>query len=218
MFKIRRQRPTESNRPTLEPCAFLSESRMRENRLSGSMSGEWKRGTARLLRHRQTKGPATDRPSLNYRATPRLYSNIVITYGGLRATQVSIDGALVCSSRDYSPLVVRRRPCLIESFLSIGAIEKTHWTPGRRSAYNPVRMIPTDIGDKGTAPPSRELSASLPDLAPAISAEADRRPARACYGRPRAAARRWPPGIPGREGYLYSGWQQYLIIRRTSNE
>ena len=26
-----------------------------------------------LLRHRQTKGPATDRPSLNYRATPRLY-------------------------------------------------------------------------------------------------------------------------------------------------
>ena len=40
---------------------------------SGSMSGEWKRGTARLVRHRQTKGPATDRPSLNHRATPRLY-------------------------------------------------------------------------------------------------------------------------------------------------
>jgi hypothetical protein len=28
---------------------------------------------ARLLRHRRTKGPATDRPSLNHRATPRLY-------------------------------------------------------------------------------------------------------------------------------------------------
>jgi hypothetical protein len=38
------------------------------------MSGEWKRGTARLVRHRQTKGPATDRPTLINRATPRLYS------------------------------------------------------------------------------------------------------------------------------------------------
>jgi hypothetical protein len=40
---------------------------------SGSMSGEWKRGKARLLRHRQTKGPETDRPNLHDRATPRLY-------------------------------------------------------------------------------------------------------------------------------------------------
>jgi hypothetical protein len=31
------------------------------------------------LRHRQTKGPATDRPSLNHRATPRLYTNLVGT-------------------------------------------------------------------------------------------------------------------------------------------
>ena len=42
-------------------------------RLSGSMSGEWKRGTARLVRHRQTKEPETDRLYLNNRVTPRLY-------------------------------------------------------------------------------------------------------------------------------------------------
>jgi len=37
------------------------------------MSGEWRRGTARLLRHRRPKGPETARPSLHYRVTPRLY-------------------------------------------------------------------------------------------------------------------------------------------------
>ena len=53
-------------------CAF-SESRMREIRPSGSMSGMWKRSMVGLVRHRQTKGPATDRPILNHRATSRLY-------------------------------------------------------------------------------------------------------------------------------------------------
>jgi transposase len=38
------------------------------------MSGEWKRSKARLVRHRRPKGPATDRPNLNHRATPRLYT------------------------------------------------------------------------------------------------------------------------------------------------
>jgi len=41
--------------------------------MHGSISGVWKRGMAQLMRHRQTKGPETARPHLNYRATPRLY-------------------------------------------------------------------------------------------------------------------------------------------------
>jgi hypothetical protein len=46
---------------------------MRQIRTSGSTSGEWKRGTVRTVGHRQTKGPETVMPHLNYRATPRLY-------------------------------------------------------------------------------------------------------------------------------------------------
>ena len=47
---------------------------MREIRTSGSMSGVWRRSMAKIMRHRQTKGPETDRLRLNHRATPRLYS------------------------------------------------------------------------------------------------------------------------------------------------
>ena len=46
---------------------------MREIRPSGSKSGRWKRSMARLVRHRQTKGPETAGPDLNHRATSRLY-------------------------------------------------------------------------------------------------------------------------------------------------
>src|SRR4051812_46159051 len=58
------------------------------------MSGEWKRGTARLLRHRRTKGPATDRPSLNHRATPRLYP--VVLRKHTRGYQGSSTGCPTC--------------------------------------------------------------------------------------------------------------------------
>jgi hypothetical protein len=33
----------------------------------------WKRSMVGIMRHRQTKEPETDRPSLNHRATSRLY-------------------------------------------------------------------------------------------------------------------------------------------------
>ena len=55
---------------------------MRENCLSGSMSGKWKRSMVKLVRHRQTKEPVTDRRHLNHRATSRLYNSVEVTTDG----------------------------------------------------------------------------------------------------------------------------------------
>jgi hypothetical protein len=51
---------------------------MRQMCLSGSMSGMRKRSMVRIMRHRQTKGPETDRPDLNHRATSRLHSQYTV--------------------------------------------------------------------------------------------------------------------------------------------
>jgi len=93
---------------------------MRANRTSGSMSGRWKRGMVRLVRHRQTKEPATDRPHLTYRATARLYrllgalassgSWLAITQPLSRVWLRS--GLGVCLPSGLSPRSIRKAPSL----------------------------------------------------------------------------------------------------------
>src|SRR5215469_3990871 len=59
---------------------------------SGSMSGMWKRSMVRIVRHRQTKGPATDRPNLTHRATSRLHhldsTELILARGTLSVSNI----------------------------------------------------------------------------------------------------------------------------------
>jgi hypothetical protein len=74
-FRHPRQRPASGRESNAEGRACLSESRVREIRTHGSTGGVWRRGMVGIMRHRQTKGPVTARPSLINRATPRPYSH-----------------------------------------------------------------------------------------------------------------------------------------------
>jgi hypothetical protein len=66
---------------------------MREIRLSGSMSGRWKRGRVQLVRHRQTKGPdnrlATPKPPRHLSTLPRALAPSVNQIGDFLKLHVS---------------------------------------------------------------------------------------------------------------------------------
>src|SRR4051794_23259389 len=96
------------------------------------MSGEWKRDTARLVRHRQTKGPETDRPNLPDRATPRLNLSAIPTPTRSRPERVR-------------PAIVQRRLSRPETHLQ--------WDDCRRmtSGVNERHRSVTQPRDRGAA-------------------------------------------------------------------
>src|SRR4051794_35586869 len=90
------------------------------------MSGEWRRSTARLLRHRRPKGPGTDRPSLNHRVTPRLYSNLGGTLQPTKGDGVPPDPHLGSPGLSFgSPGAPRPRLLLMASRNSAGALRSS---------------------------------------------------------------------------------------------
>jgi hypothetical protein len=100
---------------------------MRAIRTSGSMSGMWKRSMVRLVRHRQTKGPATDRLHLNHRATSRLY--------------VRREKALVHSGCKSHPGTGSLRPVAIEATVEVTkpsepSVKRVAWRLGERAGRN----------------------------------------------------------------------------------
>ena len=94
------------------PREPFSESRMREIRPSGSMSGVWKRSMVGLVRHRQTKGPETDRPNLNHRATSRLHKLEVLA-------RYMDDNCVYPESRSYFDVGTRNIVSVLPSSLGI---------------------------------------------------------------------------------------------------
>src|SRR5262245_34979250 len=119
------------------------------------MSGEWKRGTVRLVRHRQTKGPVTDRTSLNNRATPRLYSNLggTLSRSFRKQSHKRSDtvGEFIRAVREAGfPLprafiLARLRP--IARLREFANNIHCYWTPQRAERHGgprPVRLRPLD--------------------------------------------------------------------------
>src|SRR5689334_2024141 len=139
---------------------------MRAIRTSGSMSGMWKRSMVRLVRHRQTKGPATDRLHLNHRATSRLY--------------VRRGNALVHSGYKSHPGTGSLRPVAIEATVEVTkpsepSVKRVAWRLGERAGRNvsecqqaPKRVMQTPTrlrngeGRRRWDSTSEQVSSSLP--------------------------------------------------------